>query len=48
MPYTSSIRVKEDVFEVSNALGTSDGGIIACGEISENVPLQNIGAMYEA
>ena len=47
MPYTSPIRVKEHVFEVFEALGTSDGGIVACGEISENVPLETIRAMYE-
>jgi len=48
MPYPSPIRVKEHVFEVFEALGTSNGGIVACGEISENVPLENIRAMYEA
>jgi len=48
MPYASPSRVKEHIFEVFEALGTSDGGIIACGEVSEDVPLENIRAMYEA
>lgn len=48
MPYASPGKVKEHIFEIFDALGTSDGGIIACGEISEDVPLKNIRAMYEA
>lgn len=48
MPYASPIRVKEHVFEVFEVLGASDGGIVAGGEISEDVPLENIRAMYEA
>jgi len=48
MPYASPSRVKEHIFEVFEALGTPDGGIIACGEVSEDVPLENIRAMYEA
>ena len=40
--------MKEYVFKLFNKLGTKDGGIIACGEISEDVPLENIKAMYEA
>ena len=42
------IEVKEYVFKLFHQLGTRDGGIIACGEISEDVPLKNIKAMYEA
>ena len=48
MPYTSPIIVKKHVFEVFQAIGTSDGGIVVCGEISENVALENIRAMYKA
>jgi len=48
MPYASPNKVKEHIFEIFDALGTSDGGIVACGEISEDVPLDNIRAMYEA
>lgn len=48
LPFVSSGEVKEYVFELFHNLGTPDGGIIACGEISEDVPLENIKAMYEA
>jgi hypothetical protein len=40
--------VKDYIFRLFYQLGTPDGGIIACGEISEDVPLENIRAMYEA
>jgi uroporphyrinogen decarboxylase len=48
LPFVSPGKVKEYVFELFHNLGTPDGGIIACGEISEDVPLENIKAMYEA
>ncbi|NQU75396.1 MAG: hypothetical protein HQ546_03645 [Planctomycetes bacterium] len=48
MPYASPSQVKEHIFELFDTLGTSEGGIVACGEISEDVPLANIWAMYEA
>jgi uroporphyrinogen decarboxylase len=48
LPFVSPAEVKEYVFGLFHALGTPDGGIIACGEISEDVPLENIKAMYEA
>jgi len=48
MPYASPPEVKDHVFETFEALGTSEGGIVACGEISEDVPLENIRAMYAA
>jgi hypothetical protein len=48
MPFASPQEVKEHVFALFDALGTADGGIVACGEISEDVPLANIRAMYEA
>ncbi len=48
MPYASPQEVKEHVFETFEALGTSEGGLVACGEIGEDVPLDNIRAMYEA
>jgi len=48
MPYKSPSEVKDFIFRLFGKLGTSDGGIIACGEISEDVPLANIRAMYEA
>lgn len=40
-------EVKRGVDELFHALGTPDGGIIACGSV-EDVPLENIAAMYEA
>ncbi len=48
LPFVSPAEVKEYVFRLFHNLGTQDGGIIACGEISEDVPLENIKAMYEA
>ena len=48
LPFVSPSEVKEYVFRLFHHLGTPDGGIIACGEISEDVPLENIKAMYEA
>ncbi len=48
LPFVSPGEVKEYVFKLFHHLGTPDGGIIACGEISEDVPLENIKAMYEA
>ena len=48
LPYVSPAEVKAHVGQLFHDLGTADGGIIACGEISEDVPLENIRAMYEA
>ena len=48
LPYASPARVKEFIWALFHDLGTADGGIVACGEISEDVPLENIQAMYEA
>jgi len=48
MPYASPAEVKEYIFQLFETLGTRDGGIVACGEISEDVPLANIRAMYNA
>jgi hypothetical protein len=48
MPFGSPAQVKEAVFEVFEACGTAAGGLIACGEIGPDVPLENIRAMYEA
>jgi uroporphyrinogen decarboxylase len=48
LPFVSPSEVKAYVSKLFHQLGTPDGGIIACGEISEDVPLQNIKAMYEA
>ena len=48
LPFVSPNKVKDYVFGLFHNLGTPYGGIIACGEISEDVPLENIKAMYEA
>jgi hypothetical protein len=36
------------VHQLFEALGTPNGGIVASGELSFDVPLANIEAMYEA
>ncbi len=48
LPFVSPDDVKAYIHELFHDLGTADGGIVACGEISEDVPLQNIRAMYDA
>jgi uroporphyrinogen decarboxylase len=48
LPFVSPDDVKDYVSKLFHQLGTPDGGIIACGEISEDVPLENIKAMYQA
>jgi uroporphyrinogen decarboxylase len=48
LPFVSPAEVKEYVNTLFHDLGTEQGGIVACGEISEDVPLENIRAMYEA
>jgi hypothetical protein len=44
----SPTEVKRYIAGLFHDLGTPDGGIVACGEIAEDVPLENIKAMYEA
>jgi uroporphyrinogen decarboxylase len=48
MPFASPAGVQEEVHRTCEACGTPDGGIIACGEVGPDVPLENIQAMYEA
>ncbi len=48
LPFGSPAEVKEEVHRTFEASGTSQGGIIGCGEIDPTVPIQNIRAMYEA
>jgi uroporphyrinogen-III decarboxylase len=48
MPLGSTMEVKEEVHRTFEACGSSQGGIIACGEVGPDVPLENIRAMYEA
>jgi uroporphyrinogen-III decarboxylase len=48
MPFGTPAEVRAHVREVFAHLGTPAGGIIACGEISPDTPLENIRAMYQA
>jgi uroporphyrinogen decarboxylase len=48
LPFVKPAQVKEYIDQLFHQLGTPEGGIVACGEISEDVPLANIRAMYEA
>ena len=48
LPYVSPDEVKKYVYNLFDTIGTPQGGIIACGEVIEDVPLANIAAMYEA
>ncbi|MGA9118387.1 MAG: uroporphyrinogen decarboxylase family protein [Bacteroidota bacterium] len=47
MPFGSPADVKEHILDMFAHLGTPDGGIIACGEIGPDIPIENIRAMYE-
>ena len=48
MPFGSISEVKEEVQRTFEACGGPQGGIVACGEVGPDVPLENIQAMYEA
>ncbi len=48
MPFGSPAQVREEVHRTFEACGSSQGGIVACGEVGPDVPLANIRAMYEA
>jgi uroporphyrinogen-III decarboxylase len=48
MPFGTPREVKRHVVDVFDHLGTSKGGIIACGEVGPEIPLENVRAMYEA
>ena len=48
LPFGSPAEVKEEVQRTFEACGTPHGGLIACGEVGPDVPLENIRAMYEA
>jgi len=48
LPFGTVSEVREEVLRTFDACGGPEGGIIACGEISPDVPLGNIRAMYEA
>jgi hypothetical protein len=48
LPFGRPEDVKRHVHDQFEALGTPNGGIVASGELSFDVPLANIEAMYEA
>ena len=48
MVFGSPAQVKEEVQRTFEACGTPEGGLIACGEVMHDVPLENVRAMYEA
>ena len=49
MPFGSPAEVKEEVHRTSSRpVVSSQGGIIACGEVGPDAPIENIRAMYEA
>ena len=48
MPFGTPAEVKEEVHRTFEACGSAQGGIVACGEVGPDAPLENIRAMYEA
>ncbi len=48
MPFGSTSEVKEEVQRTFEACGSSQGGIVACGEVGPDLPIENVRAMYEA
>ena len=48
LPFGSTSEVKEEVHRTFEACGSSQGGIIACGEVGPDLPIENVRAMYEA
>jgi len=48
MVFGTPSEVKKHIRDVFTSLGSEKGGIIACGEIGRDTPVDNIRAMYEA
>jgi uroporphyrinogen decarboxylase len=48
LPFGSPREVREEVRRTFEACGSPEGGIVACGEIGPDVPLENIRALYES
>jgi uroporphyrinogen decarboxylase len=48
MTFGSPSDVKKHIGEMFGHFGSAKGGLIACGEIGRDTPLENIRAMYEA
>lgn len=47
MPFGTPGEVKTHIIDLVDHLGMPNGGIIACGEIGPDIPLENIKAMYD-
>ncbi len=47
IPFGTPQEVKSHILDVFDHLSTKRGGIIACGEIGPDTPLENIRVMYE-
>ncbi len=47
MPFGTPSEVKVHILDLVDHLGRPNGGIIACGEIGPDIPLENIKVMYE-
>jgi len=48
LPFGTPDEVAEEVERTFAACGTAEGGLIACGEVGPDVPLDNVRSMYEA
>jgi uroporphyrinogen decarboxylase len=48
LPFGTPEEVREEVQRTFEACGTPNGGIVACGEIGPDVPLENIRSLYAA
>ncbi|MBN1940198.1 MAG: hypothetical protein JW843_11480, partial [Candidatus Aminicenantes bacterium] len=48
LPFGSPAEVRDEVARTFASCGTDEGGLIACGEIGPDVPMENIRAMYES
>jgi hypothetical protein len=46
MPFGTPDEVRDHILDVFSHLGTEKGGIIACGEIGPDTPIENIRVMY--
>jgi uroporphyrinogen decarboxylase len=47
MPFGKPEEIRAHILDVFTHLGIEKGGIIACGEIGPDTPLENIRVMYE-
>jgi len=47
MPFGTPGEVRSHILDLFDHLGTPNGGLIACGEIGPDIPLENIKTMYD-